>query len=128
MQLVLTKLHLGEQLLARVSAAKHCDHTLGTGQQHRKLSMLQLTVEVYESSGRSKLGQKNVRSLQLNQLQLHIRGGVAIEKVKRSADDLELLRMRTYISEAREENSFRKVDKTLTHSSVSTRTTSHCPR
>ena len=89
-QLVLTKLHLGEQLLARVSAAKHCDHTLGTGQQHRKLSMWQLTLEVYESSGRSKFGQKNVRSLQLNQLQLHIRGGVVIGKVKRSADDLEL--------------------------------------
>ena len=68
-QLVLTKLHLGE----RVSPAKHCNH--GTGQQHRKLNVWQLTVEVDESGGRSKLGQENGRSLQLNQLQLHVRRG-----------------------------------------------------
>ena len=68
--------------------------------QHRKLSMWQLMVEVYEISGRSKLVQKNIRSLQLNQLQLHIRGGIAMGKVKGSTDDLELLRTRTHISEA----------------------------
>ena len=46
-----------------------------------------------ESGGRRILGQEKVRSLRLNQLQVHLRG---------SAEDLELLlRMRTHISEAR---------------------------
>ena len=75
----------------------HCYYTL----ELRETEQLKSDVEVYDCGGRSKLGQENVRGLQPEQLQLHIRGCVIIGKVKRSADDLELLQMRTYIIETR---------------------------
>ena len=52
---------------------------------------------------------------------------IVIGKVKKSAGDLELLRIgRTSVK--RENNSCRRVDSTLTHSSVSTRVASHWAR
>ena len=46
------------------------------------------------------LRRENVGSLQFNHLHLHISGSVVVGKVERSADELKLLQIRSYICEA----------------------------
>ena len=96
----LLELHLGKELLAGVRANEHGNNTLSsekniTGNCARGNWLERSVIEDEDLNF-----DYSVRRSQLDQIQLDVRGGTHVRKAERCADDLQLLAVRSHISEA----------------------------